>query len=350
MTLYDPLSELSLQIENYDLGLYQKETSSEFKRVTSVVRLSGDGETGLGEDVSYEPELHRRLVENATRLPIAGQYTHTSFSETLDNTDLFPAATPKRDDSHPYRRWAFESAALDLALKQAESDLADALGREYDPVRFTVSTRLGDPPSTDRVHTWLKMIPSLEFKLDPTSSWTDETIRELAGTGAVRVVDLKGKYSGTPVDQSADPALYERVIDGFPDALIEDPELTEETRPLFDGHERRVTWDYPIKSVESIKQLPFDPEWLNIKPSRFGTVESALETIEYCLEEGIEMYGGGQTELSVGREHIHAFASLFYPDSPNDVAPRGFNDPNPRAGLPESPLVPRGDFHGLQGF
>lgn len=60
------------------------------------------------------------------------------------------------------------------------------------------------------------------------------------------------------------------------------------------------------------------------------------------------MYGGGQTELSVGREHIHAFASLFYPDAPNDIAPRGFNDPKPRAGCPESPLVSRGDFHGFE--
>lgn len=38
------------------------------------------------------------------------------------------------------------------------------------------------------------------------------------------------------------------MIEGFPDALIEDPALTDETRPLFDGHEERVTWDYPLTS------------------------------------------------------------------------------------------------------
>lgn len=347
MSLYDLLADLSVEIADYEVELYEQETTSEFKRVTSVVRLSGSGETGTGEDVTYEPEVHRALAEDNPSLPIAGEYTHRSLSDTVTSLDLFGTAEPDRADSHRYRQWAFESAALDLGLKQADTNLAAMLNREYDPVRFIVSTRLGEPPTLDRLFTWLDMNPELEFKLDPTSNWTQEIIDELAATGAVKVVDLKGKYSGTPVDQRADPDLYERVLDGFPEALIEDPELTEETRPLFDGHEHRVTWDYPITGVEPIDQLPFAPEWLNIKPSRFGTVESVLDTIEYCLENEIQMYGGGQTELSVGREHIHAFASLFYPDSLNDIAPREFNDPVPRAGLPASPLHPRGDLCGL---
>ncbi|WP_336325585.1 hypothetical protein [Halovenus sp. HT40] len=347
MSLYDLLADLSVEIADYEIELYEQETTSEFKRVTSVVRLSGSGETGTGEDVTYEPEVHRALIEDNPSLPIAGEYTHRSFSDTVTSLDLFGAADPDRADSHHYRQWAFESAALDLGLKQADTNLAAMLNREYDPVRFIVSTRLGEPPTLDRLFTWLDMNPELEFKLDPTSNWTQEIVDELAATGAVTVVDLKGKYSGTPVDQRADPDLYERVLDGFPEALIEDPELTDETRPLFDGHEHRVTWDYPITGVECIDQLPFAPEWLNIKPSRFGTVESVLDTIEYCTENDIQMYGGGQTELSVGRKHIHAFASIFYPNSLNDIAPREFNDPIPRAGLPASPLHPRSDLDGL---
>jgi hypothetical protein len=347
MAMYDSLAELPVEIADYELELYEQETTSEFQRVTSVVRLSGGGETGTGEDVTYEPEVHRTLVEDTPTLPIAGEYTHRSFSDTVTSLNLFGTANPDRADSRQYRQWAFESAALDLALKQADTHLAAILNRDYDPVQFIVSTRLGNPPTLDRLFTWLDMNPELEFKLDPTSDWTQEIIDELAATGAVQVVDLKGKYSGTPVDQRADPALYEAVIEGFPGALIEDPELTDETRPLFDGHEHRVTWDYPITGVERIKHLPFAPEWLNIKPSRFGTVESVLDTIEYCIENDIQMYGGGQTELSVGREHIHAFASIFYPNSLNDIAPREFNDPVPRAGLPISPLHPPGDLRGL---
>jgi hypothetical protein len=50
------------------------------------------------------------------------------------------------------------------------------------------------------------------------------------------------------------------------------------------------------------------------------------------------MYGGGQFELGVGRGHIQYLASIFHPDTPNDVAPGGYNDPEAVAGLPSSPL------------
>ena len=75
-----------------------------------------------------------------------------------------------------------------------------------------------------------------------------------------------------------------------------------------------------------------EPGWLNIKPSRFGTTERLLECIEHCAADGIQMYGGGQFELGVGRRHIQVLASLFYPDGPNDVAPREYNMGDPRPG------------------
>jgi hypothetical protein len=49
-----------------------------------------------------------------------------------------------------------------------------------------------------------------------------------------------------------------------------------------------------------------------------------------------------------GRARSFKSASLFYPDAPNDIAPRGFNDPTPRAGCPESPLHPHAEFRGFE--
>ena len=80
---------------------------------------------------------------------------------------------------------------------------------------------------------------------------------------------------------------------------------------------------------------------LNIKPSRFGSLSRLFECIDACLERGIELYGGGQFELGVGRGQIQEIASLFYPGTPNDVAPPAYNAPEPVAGLPQSPLRPR---------
>jgi hypothetical protein len=349
MALYDRLADLPVTIEDYTFELKERDTSSGFARTTTIIELHGDDETGYGEDVTYDNDEHYALIEEAPEFPLTGEYTHHEFSEMVGDLDLFYGR-----DGNPvfrdYRRWGFESAALDLALKQDGTNLAAVLDRSYNPVRFVASTRLGDndsEPSLDRIEAFLDYNSDLEFKLDPTSDWSDELVDQLAETERVRILDLKGHYHDTTVDQSADPELYRRIIDGFPSAIIEDPAFTNETRSLFDGHEERVSWDAPIHGIETIENLPFEPSVLNIKPSRFGSVESLLDTIEYCLNGDITMYGGGQFELGVGREHIHTIASLFYPSTPNDVAPKAYNDPEVTDTLPKSPLSPPSDPSGL---
>ncbi|QLD87380.1 hypothetical protein HWV23_03260 [Natronomonas halophila] len=347
MSLYDAVSDLPLVVDECRLSLRERETSSDFTRTTTVVELRGDGVTGYGEDVTYESEDHYRFHEEAETPSLAGEYAFDEFSEMVGDRDLFPAGAPEQSSFRNYRRWAFESAALDLALKQAETTLGEAVGREYDPVRFVVSTRLGDPPTFDRIETLLDIESTLAFKLDPTDEWTAGLVERLAETDAVRILDLKGQYEGTDVDQPGDPDLYGMVVDAFPEAVIEDPHLTDETRPIIEDAADRISWDYPITGIDSVEALPWEPNWLNIKPSRFGSVRSLLETIDYCEEQEIRCYGGGQFELDVGRAHIQALASLFYPDAPNDVAPGGYNDPEPRTDLPSSPLSPPENRRGI---
>ncbi len=347
MTLFDRVADLPVTIEGYELAAIERETSSGFVRTTTEIRLAGDGMVGTGEDVTYEVEDHHAFVDARPPLPGRGVETFDAFSRALGDADLFHGRTPGRPDFRAYRRWAFESAALDLALKQAGTNLGEVLDRAYDPVRFIVSTRLDEPPTAARVRNWLEIDPSLEFKLDPTDAWTGSLVDALAATDTVRTLDLKGQYAGTTVDQSPDADLYRMVLEGFPDAVVEDPGLTEETRPLVAEAVDRLSWDAPIHGVEDVEDLPWEPAWLNIKPSRFGSVRSLFETLEYCRARDIRMYGGGQFELGVGRSHIQALASLFYPDAPNDVAPRAYNAPSPRAGLPSSPLKPAGEPRGL---
>ena len=59
------------------------------------------------------------------------------------------------------------------------------------------------------------------------------------------------------VDQPPDPRLYRLLVESFPDALIEDPAVTDETRPILEPHAERVTWDAIIHSVEDIQALPW---------------------------------------------------------------------------------------------
>ena len=106
---------------------------------------------------------------------------------------------------------------------------------------------------------------------------------------------------------------------------------------MLDPHADRVTWDAIIHSVEDIEGLRWPPKTVNVKPSRFGSVERLFAAYDYCEAQRIGAYGGGQWELGPGRGQIQLLASLFHPDTPNDVAPRDFNM-EPQAGLPASPL------------
>ncbi len=335
---YDRLRHLELEVDGYTCERRELEVSSGFKRITHTVCLGGGGERGQGEDITYEPEDQETMPAD---LPLSGRWTIDSFSRHMGGHVLFPTE-PVQHGSHDYRRWAFESAALDLALRQSGTNLGAVLGREYRPVRFVVSTRLD-------IASWLEIYPELEFKLDPSSDWDDTQIAAVAATGRVRALDFKAYYKGTVVDTEPDPVLYKRAAEAFPDAILEDAACTDETIAALRGFEDRLSWDAPIHSLADIDALGFEPRYVNIKPSRFGSVERLFEAVDACLDRGVVLYGGGQFELGPGRPQIQALASLFYHDAPNDVAPGEYNAPDPRPGLPQSPLAPSKPPVGL-GF
>jgi L-alanine-DL-glutamate epimerase-like enolase superfamily enzyme len=343
MPTFDPLAALPLQIEGYELEGLELQTPG-FDRLSTVIHLHGAGEEGLGEDVTYDAVDHIALQDAGPVLDLTGHATLGELCDFMGGVDTFPAE-PQRDVSRRYRRWAFESAALDLALRQAGIGLAEALGREPRPVEFVCSMRLApgpeEPSSIETLRRKLDPYPGLRFKLDPTNDWTDELIAELAATGAVDSLDLKGQYKGTVVDVETDPKLYAKLIAAFPDAWLEDPDVTEETKPLLDPVADRITWDAPIHSIADVEALPWPPQMVNVKPSRIGGLRDLCETYDHCAAHGIGAYGGGQWELGVGRGQIQALASLFHPDAPNDTAPRGYNEAEPPPGLPASPLEPR---------
>jgi hypothetical protein len=347
VSAWERLAELTVEIEDYSLQGLRAEVSSDFERKSTIIRLRGAGEEGVGEDVTYDAVDHEIMQAAGPTLALAGRFTLASFAERLAELSLFTEA-PQRDVSQRYRTWAYESAALDLALRQAKTTLHAALDREPLPVRFVVSLRLGEPPTLAPVSRRLELYPGLRFKLDPTSSWDEPLIAGLVATGAVDSVDFKGLYTGTIVDQPADPVLYRRVVEAFPDAWIEDPKLTPEIDAVLAGHRERFSWDAPIHSIDDIQALPYPPRMVNIKPSRLGGLRSLLDAYDYCAANGIGNYGGGQFELGVGREQIQYLASLFHADAPNDVAPTGYNLPDTPPDLPSSPLAPRPSAAGFR--
>jgi L-alanine-DL-glutamate epimerase-like enolase superfamily enzyme len=356
MGLYEQVKDLAIEIEGYELTDLDKTFESGFERPSTLITLRGGGVEGLGEDVIYDGLDHIAHRDAGPIHDLTGPSTLGELCELIGSTDLFPAA-PIRDFSRLYRRWAYESAALDLALKQAGKPLHEVAGRPVSPLEFVCSVRANPASEGDAAHVLkpitdrLAKYPGTRFKLDPQPDWDDEVISFLQESGAVDSLDLKGCYKDTPVDVEASPEFYARVIEAFPEAWLEDPAIDDETLPVLEPERERITWDAPIHSVADIESLRWKPRIVNVKPSRIGGLEALSAAYDYCEREGIGAYGGGQTELSVGRDHIQYLAALMHPATPNDVAPRGYNEAAVPDGLPESPLHlrPVAAGFGLEG-
>src|SRR6476659_4990135 len=173
MHAWDAVRSLPLEIDGYDLEPLEREVARGFTLRRTVVVLRGGGEEGRGEEVDYDPAQQQQFQARRNELPFAGRHTLDSFSVL-------------QSGQTEYRRWAFESAALDLALRQAGRSLGEAVGREHRPLRFVISTRIAN------VERWRELYPELRFKLDPDREWSDETIARLAAADVVDTVDFKG--------------------------------------------------------------------------------------------------------------------------------------------------------------
>ena len=182
MPLYDRIADLPLEIGAYTLEGRSRRINEEFERVTTTIHLEGGGHEGLGEDVTYDPDQQRSQQDRGPALPLAGDWTFGSFCDHVGTLDLFAGEQPSMPAFRNYRRWAYESAALDLALRQAGTTLAAALGRDPEPISFVVSLRLGEPPSADPVTRRLAAYPGTQFKLDSSPTWDDGFVAELART------------------------------------------------------------------------------------------------------------------------------------------------------------------------
>jgi L-alanine-DL-glutamate epimerase-like enolase superfamily enzyme len=278
-------------------------------RTTAIVHLEGGGEHGYGEEVTFQAG---DLLPGSPRTPWEFSGSFHEFSLWLGLRDLFERA-PEYDVVRHYRRWAFEAAALDLALCQAGASFAEAVGRMPEPVHFVVSP----PPG------FVRLPAVARLKIDAVDVRPD--LR-------VDVVDFKGE---------GEPAAVESALALYPQAYLEDPPVVVAGA--------RTSWDIPITSAEQIRRLAARPSAINVKPARLGSVTALFDVYDLCAAEGIEMYGGGQHELGPGRAQIQLLAALFHPRTPNDVAPAGYNEPIPAADLPTSPLevTPRVGFGTL---
>jgi hypothetical protein len=101
MSVLGDLGTLPLHVEGYELERLQRDVSSDFTRVSTHIRLHGDGEEGIGEDVTYDAE-----DQDACRRP------GPSSRSTASGRSTRSAITSRRSTSGRGRRCARRACSI----------------------------------------------------------------------------------------------------------------------------------------------------------------------------------------------------------------------------------------------
>ena len=185
--LWSRLAGLALIVEGCEYDRLHAMFAYEFERVSTQLRLVGAGTDGLGEDVSVFREDGAALHETRPSLPLEGRVDASELLRPPRRARAVAGASGV-GRSATLSHWAFESAALDLALRQAGPSLHDVLGLTPQPVRFVNSLGLGKEPSIEPVRRRLARSPGVRFKLDAEATWGPALVEEVAATGAVDTI------------------------------------------------------------------------------------------------------------------------------------------------------------------
>ncbi len=295
------LIELPLNVEKAHVALDAIELPSypDEPRPSSTIALAGRQQTGTGENVAWTRNDHR----NFQRQIDAGDYTHHgslgSFLRVLGAT--VPDA---------YQHAAIESAAVDLALRQARTNLEELAESDLSDTRY-VRSFAASPDPLPELAAHREQNPRIGLKVDVHPAWDEETLGQLASLGNISVLDFK--HQGTSATQTA-------VAQALPDPWLEDPgQLGECPSGIL---ARRFSLDAALTSGNPEAMLQrMNPAAVNLKVPRMGGVIALLRAAAFCEAEKRPFYLGGMFEVSVGRMQARELASLLAPGGPNDLAP-----------------------------
>ena len=324
MSTYSLIAGLPVVVDSYELEGLEQAVSSDFVRRTTVVRLRGAGEEGVGEDVDLRRRRPARGFQAAGPvLDLAGD-AHARLA-------LGPVRGPARSPPLGLRERR--------ARPRAPPGRADACttcsgaSRSRSPSSSPPSLPDGTPGAPAR------RCPGMRFKLDPRATGTRRS-----STSSPRSTRRRGRLQGGVQlarrhERTPPPSLYRLVVEALPDALIEDPDVTDpEKAAILEPHRDRITWDALIHSVADVDALPFPPKVLNSKPSRFGSVPRAVRLLRHLCRA---------RDRAVRRRPVRARprprpdpvprVALPPGTPPNDVAPGEYNLVPAAAGPADEP-------------
>ena len=302
--LAERLAELPVVVESASVALGDAPVPGYYDdapRPTAFVSLEGLGR-GVGECVAWTAAEQQRFARAVSSLAPSGLTTVGAVHERLRGAD-------------PYHAAAIEAAAIDLALRQAHTNLFTLAERPPHPVAYCRSlggaaiAMAGGP--VEAAAAVVAREPWARVKIDVESgTWDASVWRRLAATKRVVVLDFKRRGDEHEI------ALAHRWL---PDAWLEDPPdgALDPAAPW----RRKVALDAYVESAADLVPPPIIPGAVNVKAPRVRGPLEALRVLEVCLGAGWAAYMGGMFEVGAGRAQARVLASLFTHDAWNDVAP-----------------------------
>ena len=227
----------------------------------------------------------RRRTAGSNPLPLRGTRTLAGWSALLDEQDLFPAVPTVQHAARDYRRWAYESAFLDLALRQAGA----TLGRVARQAVLAGALRCLVEPSTPA--RWLELYPAVELKVDAGADWVDRGVRAAGGLGRPCASSTSRGSTGRTTRPGR--ARRGRARPGWPPPpcparssrirRATTPEVLPEIERIADRPSPSTHRCTPVDDLAALPPI----RHLNVKPSRFGTLERLCACLDHCRREGI---------------------------------------------------------------
>ena len=338
MPLYDLVSDLPLDDRGPVLRDRRGRGLAGVHAQDDDVTLAGGGLGRSGRGRHLRPRRARRrparrASSSRARWTIDSLSPRASTSSTSSRTASRtrpPTATTGAGRSSR-RRSTWRSTRPDARSREA-------LGREPPrPLRFVSSTRARRSTAGSR------STPTCASSSTRPPSGRTSSSPTLAARGDVDVVDLKGAYHGTAVDNPPDAGALPA---GRRGASPTPGSRTRRSTPETDAVARA-----PPRADHLGRADPLlSPTSRRCRSRRAASTASrrASARSRACSSSttaapstGSRLYGGGQFELGVGRGQIQLLAALFHPDGPTTSLPAATTRPSRMPGLPVSPLDPR---------
>ena len=318
----------------------------QWTRHTTVFHLHGGGTEGIGEDVVWDPDDQQRQQRGragARHRRDCGR--STTSREHLAELDLFHG----RDAgvSRPYatyRRWALESAALDLALRQAGEPLHEVLGREPQPLTLRRLPAPRRPAQRRRRRRPPRRLRGRPLQARRRADLERGADRRAGRHRLGRRHRLQGRLQGHDRRRRHRSRALPALRRGVPGRLAGGPRpdrargrrrARAPPRPHHLGRARSTR-------STTFASSPSRPKTLNCKPSRFGPLSALFDFYDFCERRGHRASTAAASPSSArAAARCSCSRRCSIPTRPNDVAPAGWDQAElPRHGAPDEPAGP----------